>query len=122
MLEPKVQVVKCIIEDTKGRFLLIKRADSDSHAGMWETPGGGIDEGENTLQAGHREVTEETGIVSSHLIFDGRIELSDDESGEVMEVFLMSTEEPMENPVLDLSDNPDHSDGLWLCYSDLQEF
>lgn len=53
---------KCHIEDNEGRILLLKRADSDEHGGMWESAGGGIDEGENTIDAVKREVKEETGL------------------------------------------------------------
>lgn len=120
----KVQVVKCLIEDELGRFLLIKRADSDSHAGMWETPGGGIEDKESIEYAGEREIEEETGLIipKEALSYDQTIKLSDDESGEIMDVHLTSTKSPIAVTNLDLSNNPDHSDYTWICYSDLPTF
>lgn len=51
-----------IAEDT-GRVLMIQRAndEEDPAAGMWEFPGGHIEEGENPLAAAFREWSEEVG-------------------------------------------------------------
>jgi len=50
-------------QDT-GRVLLLQRAlsDEDPAAGMWEFPGGGIEEGETPEDAAYREFAEETGF------------------------------------------------------------
>lgn len=50
-------------QDT-GRVLLLQRAldDEDPAAGMWEFPGGGIEEGETPEDAAFREFAEETGF------------------------------------------------------------
>lgn len=117
-----IQVVKAFIENDKDQFLLIKRAADDTHGGKWETPGGGIEKGENALMASHREVLEESGLDVDRLVFDGRVELTDDQSGELMDVLLTSLETPMVNPQVDLSDNPDHTEYVWLHYSQLGEF
>jgi 8-oxo-dGTP pyrophosphatase MutT (NUDIX family) len=49
-------------QDT-GRVLLLQRAldDEDAASGMWEWPGGGIEEGETAEDAAFREFCEETG-------------------------------------------------------------
>lgn len=53
---------KCLIEDSENRILLLKRADSDEHGGMWESAGGGVDLDEDVDAAIKREVKEETGL------------------------------------------------------------
>jgi len=46
-----------------GKILVVKRADHDDHKpGLWETVGGGIDEGEMPQDALKREIMEEVGI------------------------------------------------------------
>jgi len=47
----------------RGDYLLIvRRREDDAGAGMWDVPGGGIEDGENKIDALKREVFEETGI------------------------------------------------------------
>lgn len=52
--------VRVIILDDKRRVLMVRQ----HHEGkdIWMVPGGGIEEGENSSQAGAREVLEETGL------------------------------------------------------------
>ncbi len=61
---PQVVLVnRCFILNEKKEILLIKRADSDSYCpGMWECPGGKLDQGQDLVQAREREVFEETGL------------------------------------------------------------
>jgi 8-oxo-dGTP pyrophosphatase MutT (NUDIX family) len=54
-LVPSANVV---VENDDGRILLIRRTDN----GNWALPGGAMDLGETIVQAGEREVLEETGI------------------------------------------------------------
>src|SRR5215470_1466694 len=54
-LVPSVNVV---VTNDAGEILLIKRSDNDN----WALPGGAIDLGESTTQAGIRETKEETGV------------------------------------------------------------
>lgn len=117
-----IQVVKVLIENDQDQFLLIKRADDDSHGGKWETPGGGVKKNEELLEAAHREVLEEVGLDIGRLINEGRYELRDDESNELMDVSMISLESPITNPIVKLSENPDHSDYIWLHYSQISDF
>ncbi len=53
--------VCAVIEDEKGRVLLGRRAISP-HRGLWDTPGGFLEEGEHPLDGLERELLEETGL------------------------------------------------------------
>ncbi len=61
-------VVSAVIY-AENKVLLVRRAPHDSYPGMWEFPGGGVDDeiddekGESVVDALRREVLEETGIV-----------------------------------------------------------
>lgn len=50
--------VSILIQDEAGRVLLQRRGDD----GLWGTPGGGLDPGEDFLTAARRELHEETGL------------------------------------------------------------
>jgi 8-oxo-dGTP diphosphatase len=43
--------------------LLIQRSDHDTSPGVWELPGGGVDDGEDVVDALRRELQEEVGLV-----------------------------------------------------------
>jgi len=64
-LEKDRLVVSAVIV-CDGKLLLVRRSTHDSYPGMWEFPGGGVDEEENDFEhivvALRREVLEETGI------------------------------------------------------------
>lgn len=49
--------------DDTGRILMLQRAwsEDDNNAGMWEMPGGRLEDGESPLDAARREWSEETG-------------------------------------------------------------
>jgi ADP-ribose pyrophosphatase YjhB (NUDIX family) len=53
--------VGVIVEDDAGRILLGRRA-VDPYRGMWDTPGGYLEEGEHPLDGLARELREETGL------------------------------------------------------------
>ncbi|WP_280456770.1 NUDIX hydrolase [Nocardia carnea] len=50
--------VSALVQDDRGRVLMIRRSDNDLYA----IPGGGLEAGETVTQAVEREVFEETGI------------------------------------------------------------
>lgn len=57
------QSVHTWIQNSKGEFLIQKRAANKKYfPNMWSQTGGGVDEGETTLQACLRECKEELGI------------------------------------------------------------
>ena len=58
-----VLVAACALVDVDGRVLLARRPQGRPMAGLWEFPGGKVEEGERPEQALIREMSEELGIV-----------------------------------------------------------
>lgn len=56
-----VPVVAAVIE-REGRFLLGRRPPRKRHGGLWEFPGGKVDEGEAPADAARRELAEELAL------------------------------------------------------------
>ncbi len=56
-----IRVVACVIE-REGRLLVCRRPSHKRHGGLWEFPGGKLEEGETPLEAARRELGEELGI------------------------------------------------------------
>ena len=55
-------VAACALIDADGRVLITTRPDGKSMAGLWEFPGGKIEDGERPEQTLIRELKEELGI------------------------------------------------------------
>ena len=60
--KPTVLVVAAALIDVDGRVLLSQRPEGKSMAGLWEFPGGKIEQGESPEAALIRELDEELGI------------------------------------------------------------
>jgi 8-oxo-dGTP diphosphatase len=58
-------VVAAVLQRGDGRFLLARRRPGSHLAGLWEFPGGGVEEGEAPEDALVRELTEELGVTIS---------------------------------------------------------
>jgi len=54
-----LNVVALVLENHQGEILVAKRADHKHLGGMWEFPGGKVEEGETQFQALKREIKEE---------------------------------------------------------------
>ena len=54
--------VLILLENSKGEFLITKRAPNKGYGNMWETTGGSAVAGDSSLRAAVREVKEETGF------------------------------------------------------------
>ena len=59
---PLVLVAACVLLDAEGRILIAKRPPGRSLAGLWEFPGGKVEQGEAPEPALIRELAEELGI------------------------------------------------------------
>lgn len=61
--QPKnINVAVGVIFNLKGQVLISKRADDVHQGGLWEFPGGKLNQGENIVQGLKRELQEELGI------------------------------------------------------------
>jgi 8-oxo-dGTP diphosphatase len=58
----QLTVVAAVIRDREGRILLTRRAEDAHMGGLWEFPGGKVDEGEGPAEALVRELREELGL------------------------------------------------------------
>ena len=58
-----VLVAACALIDADGRVLIAQRPEGKPMAGLWEFPGGKIEDGERPEDALIRELSEELGIV-----------------------------------------------------------
>ncbi|MGK4585788.1 NUDIX domain-containing protein [Kitasatospora sp. HPMI-4] len=56
-----------LLVNPAGELLLVRRAAGALPDGLWELPGGGIEDGEGPLQAALRELGEETGITRARV-------------------------------------------------------
>ena len=66
---PIVLVAAASLVDKQGRVLLAQRPEGKSMAGLWEFPGGKVDDGENPEYALMRELEEELGIETRECCF-----------------------------------------------------
>ncbi len=56
---------KCLIIDSKGQILVIRRSPYDTRrTNKWDFPGGGYEQGEDVIDAIKREVHEEVGLTA----------------------------------------------------------
>jgi 8-oxo-dGTP diphosphatase len=60
-----VLVAACALVDADGRVLIAQRPEGKAMAGLWEFPGGKIEDGERPEQSLIRELKEELGIAVS---------------------------------------------------------
>ena len=60
--KPLLLVAACALVDSDGRVLLARRPEGKKMAGLWEFPGGKLNQGETPEQALIRELKEELGI------------------------------------------------------------
>jgi 8-oxo-dGTP diphosphatase len=64
MAQDILLVVACALVDVDGRVLLAQRPEGKKLAGMWEFPGGKVEQGESPEAALIRELDEELGLTT----------------------------------------------------------
>ncbi len=72
-----IRVVACVIE-RDGKLLLCRRPAHKRHGGLWEFPGGKVENGESDFDAVRRELEEELGITALSV---GSVEFSRADAG-----------------------------------------
>lgn len=53
----------------EGKLLVLKRKENDTFGGMFEIPGGGVEDNESLEDAVRRELLEETGLVMDNILY-----------------------------------------------------
>lgn len=66
-LEPRKVEAASALLFRDGLVLLVRRGDGPAR-GLWSAPGGRVEPGETAIEAAHREVWEETGLVAHDLV------------------------------------------------------
>ena len=61
-MKPMLLVAACALVDVDGRVLICQRPEGKAMAGLWEFPGGKLEEGETPEACLIRELNEELGI------------------------------------------------------------
>jgi 8-oxo-dGTP pyrophosphatase MutT (NUDIX family) len=64
---PNVAAAGILLRSRQGRVLLLRRAETEDHAGEWAFPGGKLKPGETHETAALRELLEETGFYAGHV-------------------------------------------------------
>lgn len=64
-----MKVVVAVITDKEQRILITKRPTTASHPGLWEFPGGKVEQHELVTQALVREIQEEVGLTALNFSF-----------------------------------------------------
>ncbi len=106
----EVHIFRIVKKDIE--FLLLKRAKHDSYPNLWQMVSGSINVGETAVQAGVREIKEETGLIAEKIFV---VPL-------VNSIFLPDKDEIVLVPVLgcivsknsEVSISNDHSDFKWV--------
>ena len=60
-----IKLVAAAIIISKGKVLLARRKQGDSHGGFWEFPGGAVEPGETLEECLARELMEELGVAAT---------------------------------------------------------
>lgn len=115
--------VGALIQDNKGAFLVVKRADNDDfYPGFWELPGGGVDYGELPQESLKREIQEECGLAVEVLyplvVNTYTMPVEKDEVQRIEITFLCKSENEDQEVVL----SNEHSEYRWITKEEIKDF
>jgi len=110
---------KAFIVNAKKQLLIMKRKNSDMYKGLWDVPGGRVEEGDNLYQAIEREIKEESNLSLDKVIltlgsskFLGKRK---DKPTFIRNFFLCTAK-----GVIKLSD--EHSEFAWIKVGELKDY
>lgn len=118
---PRKQIiVSSALIEKEGKFLIIQRATHDTRPGTWETPGGGLDWGEDPEVGVKREVKEECGlevtVVEPMKILSWTNERDGMQTHKIQLVYRCALSHPDQEVVL----STEHSAYKWVDESELK--
>ncbi len=67
----RIKVITSVAVERNGKFLIIKRASHDTMPGLWEFPGGKLEDNEMLEDCAKREVKEEAGLDAKNIDYKG---------------------------------------------------
>jgi len=112
---PEVCVGAVAVDDD--RLLLVRRGHGPA-AGEWSVPGGRVEPGETLIEAGVRELWEETGLEGVCDRFVGWVERIDDENHFVILDFAVTVLDPAAVPVA----GDDAAEAAWVPLTELGDY
>ncbi len=104
-------------------MLLIKRSLQDKHdAGLWEIPGGKLDEGQDISHALEREVFEETGLLVTPIMRTGYFEseIATDRAYKGMPYVVIVGISRVDGGRVKISE--EHEDYAWVAPKDINKY
>ena len=110
-MEKKILYVVCAIIVSEGRFFLARRPENKDSGGLWEFPGGKVDEGETYQEAIVREIKEELSLdVVAHQVYPSVVKTNDLGTIELIPIRVLAFGYDVELT--------EHSDYKWCDISD----
>ncbi|MNO37026.1 CTP pyrophosphohydrolase [compost metagenome] len=110
-----IQVAAAIIHNEEGQILIARRRQGKSQAGLWEFPGGKIEQDESIADCLQRELQEEMGIMILPYESFG---MNEHNYGDVT-IQLMAWKARFLGGVIDLVD---HDEYRWVFPAELDQF
>ena len=118
-------VSRCFI-GKNGKWLLVRRADTDSHhAGLWECPGGKIEEERGFGFGRVREVAEETGLIVepvTKISYVEQFQVHDGPYAGVSGLRIFSIMKPLDEYKEVELDEREHDTFAWVTYPEMIKY